>query len=156
MKLSEFKNTISKISKISFQLENGDLIPPHFHITEIGFINKRFIDCGGTIRNEKLINFQLWHAEDFQHVLKPNKVIEIITIAENSIFSEDLEIEVEYQNSTIGKYGLDFNGNSFLLKSKTTNCLAEDQCGIEISKPKVSISDVNKLDSNCSPGSGCC
>ena len=66
MKLSEFKNTISKISKISFQLENGDLIPPHFHITEIGFINKRFIDWGGTIRNEKLINFQLWHAEDFQ------------------------------------------------------------------------------------------
>lgn len=154
MKLSDFKVHISKLEKINFQLENGSIVPSHFHITEIGFSNKNFIDCGGVIRNEKLISFQLWHANDFNHRLKAKNILEIISIAENSIISEDLEIEVEYQNSTIGKYGLSFNGENFILKSKTTNCLAEDNCGIQNYKPKVSLSKLQ--DENCSPGSGCC
>ena len=154
MKLLELKNILKTLSEISFQFENGLHIPQHFHITEIGLITKDFIDCGGVIRNEKLISFQLWHANDFNHRLKAKNILEIISIAENSIISEDLEIEVEYQNSTIGKYGLSFNGENFILKSKTTNCLAEDNCGIPNSKPKVSLSKLQ--DENCSPGSGCC
>ena len=154
MKLLELKNILKTLSEISFQFENGLHIPQHFHITEIGFSNKNFIDCGGVIRNEKVISFQLWHANDFNHRLKAKNILEIISIAENSIISEDLEIEVEYQNSTIGKYGLSFNGENFILKSKTTNCLAEDNCGIQNSKPKVSLSKLQ--DENCSPGSGCC
>ena len=154
MKLLELKNILKTLSEISFQFENGLHIPQHFHITEVGLITKDFIDCGGVIRNEKLISFQLWHANDFNHRLKPKNILEIISIAENSIISEDLEIEVEYQNSTIGKYALSFNGENFILKSKTTNCLAEDNCGIPNSKPKVSLSKLQ--DENCSPGSGCC
>ena len=154
MKLLELKNILKTLSEISFQFENGLHIPQHFHITEIGFSNKNFIDCGGVIRNEKVISFQLWHANDFNHRLKAKNILEIISMAENSIIFEDLEIEVEYQNSTIGKYGLSFNGENFILKSKTTNCLAEDNCGIPNSKPKVSLSKLQ--DENCSPGSGCC
>jgi len=154
MKLLELKNILKTLSEISFQFENGLHIPQHFHITEIGFSNKNFIDCGGVIRNEKVISFQLWHANDFNHRLKAKNILEIISMAENSIIFEDLEIEVEYQNSTIGKYGLSFNGENFILKSKTTNCLAEDNCGIQNSKPKVSLSKLQ--DENCSPGSGCC
>ena len=154
MKLLELKNILKTLSEISFQFENGLHIPQHFHITEIGLITKDFIDCGGVIRNEKLISFQLWHANDFNHRLKAKNILEIISMAENSIIFEDLEIEVEYQNSTIGKYGLSFNGENFILKSKTTNCLAEDNCGIQNSKPKVSLSKLQ--DENCSPGSGCC
>ena len=154
MKLLELKNILKTLSEISFQFENGLHIPQHFHITEVGLITKDFIDCGGVIRNEKVISFQLWHANDFNHRLKAKNILEIISIAENSIISEDLEIEVEYQDSTIGKYGLSFNGENFILKSKTTNCLAEDNCGIPNSKPKVSLSKLQ--DENCSPGSGCC
>ena len=154
MKLLELKNILKTLSKISFQFENGLHIPQHFHITEVSVITKDFIDCGGVIRNEKLISFQLWHANDFNHRLKPKNILEIISLAENSIISEDLEIEVEYQNSTIGKYALSFNGENFILKSKTTNCLAEDNCGIPNSKPKVPLSKLQ--DENCSPESGCC
>jgi len=154
MTLSEIKNHLKDIKKIGFQLPDGSLVPPNFHVTEVGKITKNFIDCGGVIRNEKLISFQLWHANDFNHRLKAKNILEIISMAENSIIFEDLEIEVEYQNSTIGKYGLSFNGENFILKSKTTNCLAEDNCGIPNSKPKVSLSKLQ--DENCSPGSGCC
>ena len=154
MKLSDFKIYISKVDKVNFQLENGTFLPSHFHITEIGLSNKNFIDCGGVIRNEKLISFQLWHATDFNHRLKPKNILEIISKAENSIISEDLEIEVEYQDSTIGKYNVSFDGKNFILLNKNTNCLAEDQCGIEIKKPKISLSQLQT--SNCSPDSDCC
>jgi hypothetical protein len=154
MKLSDFKIHISKVDKVNFQLENGSFLPSHFHITEIGLSNKKFIDCGGVVRNENLISFQLWHANDFNHRLKPKNVLEIISIAENAIISEDLEIEVEYQDSTIGKYNVSFDGKNFILLNKKTNCLAEDQCGIEIKKPKISLSQLQT--SNCSPDSDCC
>jgi hypothetical protein len=154
MKLSDFKIHISKVDKVNFQLENGSFIPSHFHITEIGLSNKKFIDCGGVVRNENLISFQLWHANDFNHRLKPKNILEIISIAENAIISEDLEIEVEYQDSTIGKYNVSFDGKNFILLNKKTNCLAEDQCGIEIKKPKISLSQLQT--SNCSPDSDCC
>ena len=154
MILSVLKRTLHGLNKVNFQLEDGILIPEHFHITEIGITSKVFIDCGGTKRNEKVINFQLWYSNDFNHRLKPQNILEIISIAEKSIISEDLEVEVEYQDSTIGKYGLSFNGENFILKYKTTNCLAEDNCGIQNSKPKVSLTKLQ--DENCSPGSGCC
>ncbi len=55
---------------MNFQLENGTFVPEHFHVTEVGVVTKHFIDCGGTMRNEKVANFQLWDANDFEHRLK--------------------------------------------------------------------------------------
>ena len=156
MNLSKFKNILLNSKEISFQLENGEIIPQHFHITEIGINSKEYIDCGGTIRLEKVINFQLWHANDFDHKLEAKKVLEIISLAEKALFIEDLDIEVEYQSTTIGKYNLGFNGSSFVLESKTTACLAEDKCGIPEEKINVSLSDLQNNSSPCSPDSGCC
>lgn len=47
MKLSEAKSKLKQLEKIAFQLPNGDLVPTHFHVTEIGKVTKHFIDCGG-------------------------------------------------------------------------------------------------------------
>lgn len=40
MKLSEVKNVLKKIETVGFQLPNGDLVPNHFHVTEVGKIKK--------------------------------------------------------------------------------------------------------------------
>ena len=58
MKLSEIKTHLKSLSKIGFQLPNGELVPSHFHVTEVGKITKDFIDCGGKVRSENVINFQ--------------------------------------------------------------------------------------------------
>ena len=42
MKLSEIKNQLKKLTTIAFQLPNGELVPNHFHVTEVGKITKNF------------------------------------------------------------------------------------------------------------------
>lgn len=156
MKLSQVKLVLENINSITFQLPNGTFIPNHFHVTEVGAINRDFIDCGGTVRHEKMINFQLWEAEDYDHLLAPQKMLSIIQLSEKILKMEDGEVEVEYQGETIGKYGLEFSGNHFVLTSKKTACLASDSCGVPVQKAKINISDLKSESSVCSPGSGCC
>lgn len=157
MKLSEIKEILPTLDNVEFQLENGAMVPEHFHVTEVGTVTKNFIDCGGTLRNEKMVNFQLWDANDFEHRLKPGKLLHIIELSEDKLGIEDHEIEVEYQGTTIGKYDLEFNGKIFILKNKTTACLAEDACGIPPEKQKLSLSELtSKSNSCCTPNSGCC
>jgi hypothetical protein len=157
MKLSDFKKQLSTITDINFVLQNGTVVPKHFHVTEVGQVTKSFIDCGGTVRNEKVVNFQLWEANDFDHRLAPQKLNEIIALSEKILGIEDAEIEVEYQSETIGKYGVEFNGKDFVLTTTQTNCLAQDKCGIPPEKLKVSLSDLqNTNQSCCTPGGKCC
>ncbi|WP_149207309.1 DUF6428 family protein [Flavobacterium johnsoniae] len=157
MKLSEIKEILPTLDNVEFQLENGTFVPEHFHVTEVGQITKKFIDCGGVIRTEKVINFQLWNANDFEHRLKPTKLLNIIKLSEEKLGMQDAEIEVEYQSNTIGKYDLEFNGKIFLLNNKNTACLAEDACGIPSEKLKKNLIELNVNQTNtCTPGGGCC
>jgi hypothetical protein len=156
MKLSEVKKILKTVEAVNFSLPDGTSVPEHFHVTEVGLVTKNFIDCGGTVRNETVVNFQLWNANDFEHRLKPQKLLEIIDLSEKILGVEDFEIEVEYQDTTIGKYDLDFDGNDFVLRNKQTACLAPNQCGIPSEKPKVRLSDRNNESSCCSPGGSCC
>ena len=152
MKLSEIKNILPTLDNVAFQLENGTSVPEHFHVTEVGMITKHFIDCGGTIRNEKVVNFQLWSANDYDHRLKPTKLLDIIKLSEQKLGIEDsLDVEVEYQAETIGKFGLDFSNDVFVLTSKQTDCLAKESCGI----PAFELVQA-KASSCCTPGGGCC
>ena len=154
MILSKFRKQLESIGDLQFSLENGIIVPEHFHITEVGLTRKSFIDCGGKHRTERFINFQLWFADDVAHKLNPQKFIGILDEASKALNLTDEEIEVEYQGDTIGKYKLAFESGIFILKSKFTNCLAEDQCGIEPTKKKVLLASV--ADNSCLPGSGCC
>lgn len=151
MKLLELKKHLNHLNTIAFQLPNGEFVPKHFHITEIGNINKHFIDCGGTLRTESTVTLQLWSANDYNHQLHPEKFIKIIELSEKALSIDNLDIEVEYQGKqTIETYTLDFNGTHFMLKTKFTDCLAKDKCN-----PKEN-SNLVKQQACCQPNSGCC
>jgi hypothetical protein len=155
MKLSEIKEHLITVETVNFKLPTGENIPAHFHITEVGLVSKHFIDCGGTERFEKIANFQLWRANDLNHRLQPQKLLSIIALSEKILGKEDLEIEVEYQSDTIGKYGLHFNAKDFMLIPKQTACLAQDSCSIPVTKQKISLAILQEEKACCSPG-GCC
>jgi hypothetical protein len=150
MKLSQIKLQLPALHHLSFILPDGTFVPAHFHVTEIGQVNKKFIDCGGTVRDEKFINFQLWEDGDYTHRLGAKKLLDIILLSERVLGLDDLEVEVEYQGDTIGRYGLDFDGEAFLLINKSTDCLAKSNCGIPVQKPKIRMSDLRN------GGVGCC
>ena len=155
MKLSQVKSQLGHLTTLNFILPDGAVVSPHFHVTEVGQVTKKYIDCGGTLRNESMISFQLWAAEDFDHRLGAAKLLDIIQLAERVLELQDLEVEVEYQGDTIGRYGLDFAGSNFHLTARQTDCLAKDKCGIPTEKPKIRLSSIAQ-GPICTPNSGCC
>ena len=158
MKLSQFITSINSVQEFTIQLPNGTFVPPHFHITEMGLLTKNFIDCGNTIREEKVITFQVWFAGDVEHRLTAEKVHKIIHASKNLFENADFELEVEYQDAqTIGKFGIEFQNGIFHLTSKQTTCLAQDHCGIPSDKMKPVVGEwKSKKASCCSPNTSCC
>ncbi|AMJ64814.1 DUF6428 family protein [Hymenobacter sp. PAMC 26628] len=152
MKLSEMQQALAGLAAVSFRLPDGTALPAHFHVTEVGLVTKHFIDCGGVERRETVANFQLWEAGDYDHRLAPQKFLHILQLSARILGPQDLDIEVEYQQATIGKFGLAFDGRDFWLTPKQTACLAQDACGIPnaaFALPQLSVA-------GCMPGGGCC
>lgn len=156
MELSEIKLALSQVDQVIFTQPDGNRVPAHFHVTEVGIVTKHFIDCGGTERKESVVNFQLFTATDYDHRLSAQKLRSIIELSEEKLGIENLPIEVEYQGDTIGKYGLEFDNGVFMLTSTQTDCLAKDKCGIPEQKPRVRLSAISAKERTCTPGSGCC
>ncbi|MDZ7878798.1 MAG: DUF6428 family protein [Saprospiraceae bacterium] len=156
MKISELKSHLNDLNTVSFQLPNGQFVPAHFHITEVGLLTKHFIDCGGDVHEERMANLQIWVADDFDHRLAPQNFLNILDLSKKILNGNDVDIEVEYQTETIGKYGLDFSNNAFQLVAKETDCLAKVKCNIPQSKPKIRFSELTLAGSGCTPGGGCC
>ena len=149
MKLSDVKQALAGATTVNFKLPDGSTVPQHFHVTEVGLVTRHYIDCGGIERQEQNINFQLWQAGDYDHRLAPQKFLKILEISRKVLGDADLPVEVEYQQGTIGKIGLEFDGKDFLLTTKETACLAQDACGIpDAQLPKAKVA--------CCSGGGCC
>lgn len=155
MKLSELKQQLGQLKTLSFLLHDNTFVPSHFHITEAGLVTKNFIDCGGTIRSTATISLQLWTANDYQHRLEPEKLLKILDMAQPLFGNEDLEVNIEYQSTTIGIYGLSTDGLNFLLTPTQTDCLAQQACGTPV-KTKLILSELNDTNTVCTPGGGCC
>jgi hypothetical protein len=147
MQLRELKSLLREHSakNLGFVLPDGDPIPADFHITEIGYVTKKFVDCGGTVRSTAACVLQAWNAaNDPDHRLTAGKLAAILDLAGAVVPSDDLEVEVEYEGCQISQYPVDSSlveGQTlkFVLTCKHTDCLAKEACGLEPSS-----------------GSGCC
>lgn len=157
MTLSEFKYTLKTTDDLNFKLSDGRAVPQHFHITEAGLVTKHFIDCGGQTRTEKKINFQIWVANDYNHRLNSKKLLDIIAISQKILGDEDLEIEIEYQTDTLGKYGLVYNDEYFVLTTKKADCLAIEKCGFSDKNYHLTAAEsLDKEKDCCTAENGCC
>jgi len=120
---------------IEWQLPSGELIPDHYHVTEVGRVDKAFIDCGGTHRQATSCLLQVWTADDRDHRLFAGKLAGILKLAEPVLQSFQLPVEVEYGPDVASQYvvsDFDVGDNTlrFILTGRQTNCLAWDRCGI--------------------------
>ena len=115
-------------------LPSGKFIPDHFHVTEIAKVEKTFIDCGGTHRQEIFCTLQAWVANDRDHRLKSDKLANILSLS-LSFIATDLEVVVEYGTEAISQYFISHadvteQGILLFLSAKRTDCLAPDKCGV--------------------------
>lgn len=137
MRLSELKQILktNPDKMVEFVLPNGDTIPAHFHVTEVGHVRRDFIDCGRTTRSTASCLLQTWVATDEEHRITSTKLAAILELARRILPSDDLPVEVEYEGQVVSQYPIT-DGRAgpdtivFLLGGKHTACLAPDKCGI--------------------------
>lgn len=112
---------------------DGDAIEPHFHVTEIGRVQKDFVDCGGTVRRAVSCLLQTWVADDTDHRLTGDKLLKAFAHAAPVLGDEDLPVELEYETCNVVQLhvaGGRREGDSLVLQlaSKHTDCLAKELC----------------------------
>lgn len=137
MKLNDLKTLLARHpdAELLFQLPDGAIAPAHSHVTEVARADKRFIDCGGTLRTESFCRLQVWSANDVHHRLTAGKLTKIFSKAETVLQTNDLDVDVEYEAGFISQFPLErlevLSGKIiFHLGLRHTACLAEDKCGI--------------------------
>lgn len=138
MNVKEFTEVLvqNETAALEFVLPGGLPVPDHFHVTEVGRVDRAFIDCGGTRRATSSCMLQLWTADDVSHRLKPTKLVRVMSLAAPLLQSDDLPVEVEYGKDVASQYSVDhfqsvFGKLRFVLVSKRTDCLAMDKCGVD-------------------------
>ena len=137
MNVKEFRAVLEANpgAKMHFMLPDQSFVPAHYHITEIGRVHKDFIDCGGTVRSLTSCMLQIWVATDIDHRLETTKLATIMEIARPLLQSDDLPVEVEYEDAVVSQYPLGGaeitpSGILFYLGTKHTACLAPEKCGV--------------------------
>jgi hypothetical protein len=131
-------------------LPSGEFVPAHFHVTEVGRVQKDFIDCGGTLHSTAACVVQVWVADDLDHRLDAGKLAKIVRLAAPLLKVTDLPVEVEYEAGYVSQYQLRQaevtpSGVLFQLDSKHTSGLAADRCGVAALPT-----------SDCCASPGCC
>ncbi|MBJ7326945.1 MAG: hypothetical protein JHC52_06325 [Chthoniobacterales bacterium] len=137
-------------ARIVFVLPDGGMIPPHAHVTEVGRVDRRFLDCGATLRQTSFCCLQTWVADDTHHRLTAGKLAGILGRATQPLDLAELPLEVEYEDGFISQFPV-ISGRAhedalvFELGLKHTDCLAKELC-----LPPA------KDDGACCGDSGCC
>jgi hypothetical protein len=151
MNITELKNLLGKYpaKRVVFLLPDMTTMPVHFHITEVGHVQKDYIDCGGTRRASSSCVLQAWVANDKDHALSTGKLVAILKLAGKVLPSDELQVEVEFEAPLISQFPVisaDVTDDAvvFHLTTKRTDCLAKEKCGVE-------------SEFSCCPAeSGCC
>jgi hypothetical protein len=135
MNISELKAALTNNADlvVRFALPNGMSVPAHAHVTEVARVDKHFVDCGGTVRQESYCRLQTWVADDLDHRLNAGKLLKILDKAKPLLKSDDLNVDVEHEVGFLSQFpvaGVTASGSEITLQLGTrhTACLAMDQC----------------------------
>ncbi len=160
MKLSQFTNLLQTHSDKPFHLvlPGAGVVPVSFHITEVGHVTKKFIDCGGKLHTVQTCQLQAWLGNDTDHRLLAGKMAGVLTLAEAKGVlpaGEDLDVEIEYEDAVLSQYpvaGYSVTADAVVLtlSAKHTDCLAKESC-----LPSLPMAAGATAGCGCGP-SGCC
>jgi Family of unknown function (DUF6428) len=157
MNLSELRSLLIQHSDRFFRiaLPDGNAVPVSFHVTEVGRVQKTFLDCGGTLRESLTCQLQIWVGQDYDHRMETGKMAKILEKAKAYLPDETIPVEIEYEDRVISQYTLvdhELTADAVILKlaNKHTDCLAPELCGL----PSLRLPAIGGKIPCCGPG-GC-
>src|SRR6266513_2793187 len=115
-----------------FVLPNGDYIPAHAHVTEVGYLVRNFIDCGGLTGKEEKVVLQTYVGSDADHRLRSDRFGTILQLGSRVIPNADLDVDVEYDCCVVAQYPIaeaTSNGEylNLILRRGRTQCRARER-----------------------------
>lgn len=134
MKLKRLKQTLRKHPRSfpRFVLPDGGFIPSHAHLTEVGHVAKKFIDCGGQSGAEEKVFLQMHVGNDTEHRLRSDRFTEILQLGERVLPNDQLKVEVEYDCCVVAQYPISEVKRAgeyldIILQSGRTQCRARER-----------------------------
>jgi hypothetical protein len=115
-----------------FILPDGDHIPAHAHITEVGHAVKNFIDCGGVTGKTEAVLLQTHVGNDTEHRLTSERFNKILQLGDRVLPHDKLAVEVEYDCCVVAQYSIAEAKPAgehldLILENKQTQCLAPER-----------------------------
>ena len=115
-----------------FVLPDGNYIPAHAHVTEVGHVVRNFIDCGGLTGKEEKVLLQTHAGNDTDHRLRSDRFAKILQLGNRVIPSPDLDVDVEYDCCVVAQYPIaeatpDGEHLNLILQRGRTQCRARER-----------------------------
>jgi hypothetical protein len=134
VKLSDLRSVLQKHPGTlpRFVLPDGDFIPSHAHVTEVGHVVKNFIDCGGVMGKSETVLLQTHVGQDIDHRLKSDRFAKILQLGERVLPHDQLEVEVEYDCCVVAQYPVSEvkpagDHLDVILGKRRTQCLVQER-----------------------------
>ncbi|PZR70969.1 MAG: hypothetical protein DLM73_16620 [Chthoniobacterales bacterium] len=134
MKLFDLRAVLEKHPNTfpRFILPDGDYIPAHAHVTEVGHVANNFIDCGGVTGRSETVLLQTHVGGDTDHRLRSDRFAKILQLGERVLPHDQLEVEVEYDCCVVAQYpiaAVQASGEHLdvALGKRRTQCLANER-----------------------------
>lgn len=112
---------------------DGEPIEAHFHVTEVGRVQRDFVDCGGKVRQVVTCLLQSWVGDDVGHRITGGNLLKAFIHAEPILRGEDLPVEFEYDACNVVQLRVlsataEQGRLVIRLGKKQTDCLAKELC----------------------------
>jgi hypothetical protein len=134
MTLHDLQNALEANPELfpRFVLPDGEYIPAHAHVTEVGHLVRNFIDCGGLTGKEEKIVLQTHVGDDTDHRLRSDRFARILELGNRVIPSADLDLDVEYDCCVVAQYPIaeaapDGDHLNLILRRSRTQCRARER-----------------------------
>jgi hypothetical protein len=134
MKLRVLKSLLRQHSATvpRFVLPDGNYVPAHAHITEVGHVVRKFIGCGGETGHEEKVLLQTHVGRDTEHRLRSDRFATILELGERVLPDDKLDVELEYDCCVVAQYPivearLEGQHLDLLLSRGRTQCRARER-----------------------------
>ena len=169
MKTQEFFNVLdeNKNKALLFEYKPNELVAANYHITEVKHIKVDSVDCGAQTDSWNETIIQLWESPlekgktEYMSVYKASAILK--KVGTKKAYDLDSEVKFEYSNANFHTAQLFVNdfeiqGDNLILKLaiEKTDCKAKELCGVPEKVVELAEGVVEKVESCCSPSTGCC